>query len=239
MNTANNIIDFPENDDVTRAKILNLLVRTKRFARLGLRAMNKCFDTKRKARRLKSLLDEGEVSPFHSHRLGTLHDAIVDCDAHLDELCAGMAQLGNIVLLMSPFVDQVLSFEEKAHVLGTSPERLQKKIARYSHLAKTSPCFAYLVFIYNAEIKDDKEGGFIDLYSENEPLMNAVFECMLRKLQEDQEFANATTTFLEDMGMTFHTRKENPDGTTRLAPRLRVVKRSLEAGLEQSPPDQV
>jgi hypothetical protein len=92
-------------------------------------------------------------------------------------------------------------------------------------MEKADPGFADLVFSYNAEIKEDEEGSFIDLSSQNEPLMNAVLECMRRRLQEDQEFAVATTKFLEDMGMTFYTRKQNPDGTTRLAPRLRVVRR--------------
>ena len=196
--------------------------------------MNKCFDTRRKARRLKSLLEERGVSHFDSHRLGVLHDAIYDCDTHLDELRAGLAQLGNLVVLMSPLVDQVLSFQDKAHVLGTSPERLRKKIDRYSHLAKTEPGFADLVFSYNGEFKSDNEEGTTDSYSEREPLMNAILECMRRGLQEDENFAKAAHTILEDTGMTFYTIKKRSDGTHNLAHRLRVINKPKKPGANSS-----
>lgn len=226
MNTAsNNVINFLGSDIPTRTEIFNLLVRAKRSARARLRVMGKWLDVKRKARRKMAMLEQRGVSPFDAHRLGTLYEAICACNASLDELRSDMAQLGHLVMLASPLVDQVLSFEDKAHVLGTSPEQLKRKVARYALPKKMAPGFADLVFSYNAENKDDEEDDFIELYSENEPLFNVVIEYMRRSLQEDQEFAKLTTAFLEDEGIPFYVMKQNPDGTKRLIPRLRLVRK--------------
>jgi len=208
-------------EPITKAELFLAFVRLRRIARSIVRCDAEWRNDYLLLRRQKRTL-QGQNSPFDQARLAGISTEITRISEIRRENHAELVCFGPNLMEMCSLADQMLTFREKAHVLGVSEQHLRNRLC-----GKGEDTRLYtMIFANHGEYRDKAE--FIGPCQIAMPLWEIASAWFHHLLKTDQSFSDKCSEGLDEFlaGVPKYQRLEYADGTTefkRLPPELRMI----------------
>jgi hypothetical protein len=175
-------------------------------------------DLKRKRNKLKA-----DASPFSTFRIKKLNFEIDFIREDLRDTDEELAELGQHLMALCDAADRVMSFREKAHLLGVSEQHLRKQVNGW----EDKRIFT-MIFACHAEYRGNKD--FVDCNLLEAPFWGIASAWFFQLLKTNKEFSSKCSEGVDKFfsHLPKYQQVTGHDGTVtlkRMPPKLELVSR--------------